>query len=123
MSVVPGRAGNLKARSVRRGTKFGNIRTEVDGVGFHSKREAGRYQQLQLLIRNGEVRDLLLQVPFRIEVNGKLICTYIADFAYVELRKGIWQEVVEDVKGYRTPMYRLKKKLMKIILGIDIRET
>ncbi len=52
-----------------------------------------------------------------------IVGRYRADFVYEELRKGVWSEVVEDVKGFLTPMYRLKRKLMKAIYGIDIRET
>lgn len=122
MSAVPrvimGVSGTLAARS-----KYKNKATTFGERRFHSKKEAGRYAQLLLLEKNGEVRDILCQVPFKLEINGKHICRYHADFTYVELRKGIWSEVVEDVKGYATPLYKLKKKLMFAILGIEVRET
>ena len=44
---------------------------------------------------------------------------YVADFVYVEGGR----EVVEDVKGYRTAEYKRKRRLMKKIYGVDIRET
>jgi hypothetical protein len=53
-----------------------------------------------------------------VEVQGKLICTYVADFKYLENGK----EVVEDVKGFKTPVYKLKKKLVEAIYGIEIIE-
>jgi len=68
----------------------------------------------------GEIINLELQPKFPIEVNGIKICTYIADFRYKE-RDGT--EVVEDCKGFKTDVYRLKKKLVKAIYGIEILET
>lgn len=122
MSAVPrvivGRAGSLQARS-----KFRNVRTVVEGRTFDSKREAHRYQQLQLLERNGEVRAIRCQVPYQLRVNGIFICRYYADFVYEEMRNSEWREVVEDVKGYRTPLYQLKKKLLQACYGIEVRET
>lgn len=69
--------------------------------------------------RTGLISNLKRQVRFIIAVNGHKICTYIADFTYTE--NGI--EVTEDVKGYPTPEYRLKKKLMLAVHGVEIRET
>ena len=72
-----------------------------------------------LLEKAGEVADIRTQVPFRIEVNGQLVCKYVADFTYRERA----MLVVEDAKGYRTPIYRLKAKLMLAANGIKIREV
>jgi hypothetical protein len=106
--------------------KYRNKPTEADGIRFDSKKEAARWQALQLLERNGEVRNIRRQVPYKLEVAGKLICRYKADFVYEALR-GLqapeWHEVVEDVKGVRTPIYMLKKKLMRACLGIEIIES
>ena len=115
--IISGTTGNLRAR------KYGNIRTTHEGTEFASKREAARYMQLKLLERNHEVRNIRLQVPYQIEVLGTKVCRYYADFVYEELRKGIWSEVVEDCKGFRTPTYKLKKKLVKACFGIEIRES
>lgn len=108
--------------------KYRNKPTEVDGIKFPSKKEANRWKQLQLLEKNGEVRNIRRQVEYRLEVAGRLICKYRADFVYEELRSevkvgGVWLEVVEDVKGFSTPIYVLKKKLMRACLGIEIREA
>jgi hypothetical protein len=59
----------------------------------------------------GEIRDLELQPRFPIVINGKKVCTYIADFAYRDGQSG--NKHVEDSKGYRTDLYRLKKKLVE----------
>lgn len=92
-----------------------------DGV-FGSKREYRRYLDLLLLQRAWKISRLETQVPYRLEVNGYLICKYVADFTYT----ASMFLVVEDVKSpitRKNPVYRLKKKLMKAIHGIDILET
>jgi hypothetical protein len=103
--------------------KYRNTPTVVDGIKFSSKREAKRWQDLCLLERNGELRNIKRQVEYRLEFNGRLICKYRADFVYEELRGVAWSEVVEDVKGFRTREYRIKRKLMEVCHGIMIRET
>jgi hypothetical protein len=101
-------------------SKFRNKRTEVDGITFASKAEARRYQELKILQKGGSISSLELQPRFKLEVNGELICVYVADFRYKDHKDG--SGVVEDVKGFVTPEFRLKKKLMKAIHGIEIQE-
>lgn len=117
----------LKPRLVSfgmRGTqKYRNKPTEVDGVKFPSKKEARRWLDLRLLEKSLGIKDLRRQVPYKLEVNGQFVCHYKADFVYLERDGVVWSEVVEDVKGYKTPEYRLKKRLMKVCLGITLRET
>lgn len=103
--------------------KFRNKPTHVDGIQFSSKKEAKRWTDLQLLLKADRIRGLERQVKFDLRVGGKLVCRYIADFVFEEYERGIWQRVVEDAKGYPTPVYRLKKKLMEAVHGIEIRET
>jgi hypothetical protein len=111
-------------------SKYRNVRTEVDGIKFDSKKEAARYQELKLMERAGEIYDLVLQPAFAITVNGLKVCTYKADFRYNQVRRdqtGMRMEsldhIVEDVKGVKTDVYKLKKKLVKACHGIDIREV
>jgi hypothetical protein len=102
--------------------KYRNKKTVIDGITFDSIREAKRYAELVLLERTGVIQNLRRQVRFPLSVNGQLICTYIADFCYVE--NG--HEVTEDVKSSYTrklPVFRIKMKLMRAIHGIAIRET
>jgi len=99
--------------------KYRAIQTTVDGIKFHSGKEANRYLELKLLQRAGEISDLKLQIPFELWVNEIKICKYIADFAYKEKGK----LVVEDSKGVLTDTYKLKKKLMKAIYNIEVLET
>lgn len=101
---------------MKRRSKYGNVRTPG---GFHSKKEERRFGELALLEMAGKIRGLQTQVRFRIDIQGVHVCYYVADFVYHE--NGA--EVVEDVKGYRTAVYKLKAKLMKAVHGITIKET
>lgn len=101
--------------------KYRNTKTVIDGVTFDSKKESARYSDLKLMHRAGAITDLTLQPKFDIVINGQKVCSYIADFSYVE--NGV--TVVEDVKSEMTrklPTYRLKKKLMKAVHNIEVRE-
>lgn len=101
--------------------KFNNkIVKTVDGT-FHSQGEWMRWNTLKILERAGEIRELTRQVKFPLIVNDELVCTYIADFMYIDMKT--LAVVVEDFKGMRLPEYRLKAKLMHAILGITILET
>lgn len=103
-----------------RRSKYGNKRTDVDGLKFDSKKEAQRYRDLLLLERAGEIRELERQKTYEISVYGHDVTSYRCDFRYIE---GEGRLVIEDVKGHRTELYKIKKRLMKAIYGIDIRET
>ena len=100
--------------------KYRNIPTAVDGIIFPSKKEASRYVELKMLQRSGIITELDWQRKYPLMVNGVKICTYIADFRYLD-KDG--REVVEDVKGVRTAVYKLKAKLMIAIYGIRVIET
>jgi len=100
-------------------SKYGNKKTVVDGFKFDSKAEAERWSLLKVLSEIGVISELQRQVPYQIAVNGVKVCKYVADFVYVE--KG--HQVVEDVKGFRTAEYRLKKKLMLAVHQIEVKEV
>jgi len=93
--------------------KYNAVRTEVDGILFHSKGEARRYGELKMLERAGEISDLELQPEFVLldgfVRDGKRIqaIKYRADFKYVE--DDI--VVIEDFKGKETAEFKIKRKL------------
>lgn len=101
--------------------KYRNVKCEEDGYRFDSQAERRRYRELKRLAVAGIIEGLVLQPPFPLEVNGQKIATYKADFLYFDRERG--QVVVEDVKGVKTPVYRLKKKLVKAIHGVEIEEV
>lgn len=94
--------------------KYKNRKTTVDGIEFDSLKEARRYQELKLLARGGVIKDLELQPVFELipkqKHDGKTIrkANYIADFKYTDIQRGI--TVVEDVKGFKTDVYKLKRR-------------
>nr|DAF69819.1 MAG TPA: Endonuclease [Caudoviricetes sp.] len=108
-------------------TKYNNQKITVNGQVFDSKKEARRYKELLLLEKAGVIKNLSRQVKFVLipsqrDENGKVIereCSYKADFKYEEGLK----TVVEDVKGFRTKEYIIKRKLMLYKYGIRIREV
>lgn len=101
-------------------TKYNAKRTKVDGLDFDSKAEARRYQVLRLMERGGEIHGLTCHPRYPLVVNEQKICTYVGDFLY-RTRDG--KSILEDVKGVRTPVYRLKKKLLLALYGIEICEV
>lgn len=105
----------------KRRHKYGAKRTEVDGIKFDSKKEAIRYRELKLMMYVGEIDDLKIHPRYPLIVNGTKICDYIADFEYI--RDYGRQKVVEDTKGVKTDVYRLKKKLFELLYGIKILES
>ncbi len=102
-------------------SKYGAVKTVVDGTTFDSKKEAARYSELKAMERAGKIRELQLQPRYELVVKNVRVCRYIADSRYYDCEKNRW--VVEDVKGLRTAVYKLKKKLMKALYGITITEV
>lgn len=95
-------------------SKMGNVRVEIEGIWFDSKKEGARYSVLKMLERTGKIKDLKLQVPFvvidTIMWRDKKLSAikYIVDFTYID-QDGIL--TAEDVKGRVLDVYRLKRQL------------
>jgi len=93
--------------------KYRNIKTVVNGITFDSKKEATRYSDLKLLETAHHIMHLETQPKFDLIVNNVKVATYIGDFKYWDSSKNDW--IVEDVKSEatKTPLYRLKKKILE----------
>ena len=95
-------------------TKYNSKKTIVDGIEFDSKKEANRYCELNLLESAGQIKNLqlqprfILQESFKYQGKTERKIEYVADFMYEE-KDG--QVVVEDTKGFKTDVYKLKRKL------------
>ena len=102
--------------------KYHNKKTVVQGIKFDSKKEANRFLELQMLEKAGEISQLERQVKFELipKQKGERSCSYIADFVY---RTKDGEQIVEDTKGYRTPEYKIKRKLMLFKYNIAIKEV
>lgn len=98
-------------------SKYHSKKMVVDGIVFDSRAEANRYCELKMLERAGKIKDLSLQHKFELQPsfkkNGKTIraITYVADFVYFDLERMV--NVVEDVKGFKTKEYLLKRKMFE----------
>lgn len=108
-------------------TKYHATRVEQDGESYQSKKERDRHVQLKHAVRLGEVKYLVRHPVFRLaekvkqegEERATPALRYEADFMYV--KDG--ELVVEDVKGMKTRVYKMKRHLMKTVWGISILET
>ena len=121
--------------------KYGNKKITVGNETFDSGKEYRRFCELKLLQRGKKISDLRRQVKFVLiptqyekfprysQKTGKRLkdgirtleqeLSYVADFVYMQDGK----QIVEDVKGFKTPEYRIKKKLLLWVHGIQIKET
>ena len=117
--------------------KYMAKKVELDGHKFDSVKESKRYTHLKMLEEAGEISSLRMQVIYPFVHNKHQITRYIADFVY---RNADGDEIVEDVKGFRSrkyrgkdgkmkyqsspayTMFRMKKKMMQAWYGIDVQE-
>ena len=98
-------------------SKYRAVKTTIDGVTFASKKEAARYVELRLCEKYGVISNLELQPKYVLVSkfttrSGEKIreLAYVADFRYVDTSTGL--TVVEDVKGMKTDVYKIKRKLL-----------
>ena len=110
--------------------KYRNRKTQIENIVFDSQKEAQRYCELKLLEKKGEISQLQRQVPFELipaEVGAEKkklrSIIYLADFVYLTEKDGVSQKHIEDVKGVKTAVYRLKKRLMWHLYRISIEEV
>ena len=106
--------------------KYHNKRVIYDGYTFDSIKEKNYYIKLKLLEKAGKIKELELQKEYELQPSFKLNnktsrkITYRADFTYKTTEDDKLHVV--DVKGFRTDVYRLKKKLFEYKYRIEIEE-
>lgn len=107
-------------------SKYRNEKVTVFGQKFDSKKEGERYIYLLARERRGEISKLRLQPEYDIVIRGVAVkfdngrqMRYRADFEYVDNKTAT--TIIEDVKGMKTPVYKIKKALMRA-MGYEIRE-
>ena len=114
--------GKVVARSKN---KYRNTKVEIDGIVFHSRKEANFYSELVIKKNAKLILDFEKQVCYDIRVNDKHIAKYFLDFKVINLDGTI---NYYDVKGkdkvsgkwITTDVFILKKKLVEEIYGIKI---
>ena len=103
--------------------KYRNVKTKVDGVVFDSRKEAHHVQLLKILAKRGEITELILQPKFKFDGlvydSGRTI-EYWADAEYYD-KHG--KRHIVDVKGMKTPAYKIKRALMSYWFGIEVEEV
>lgn len=112
-------AKQYNSQGASKPSKYRNVKVTVDGIRFDSKREAAYYGELKMREKAGEVTGVELQRPFKLlGPKGELMATYKADFAFWDNREDRFRVV--DIKGVITKEFRLKQKMMRALLGIEV---
>lgn len=107
--------------------KYKNKKVIIDGIKFDSQKEGNRYEELKLLQRANEIKELELQKKFELQpsfkINGKTIIAikYICDFYYYDNK--LHKYIVEDTKGFKTKEYMIKRKIFAYKYGFEISEV
>ena len=96
----------------KQSNKYGAIKSEYNGIVYHSKREAAYAQELDLRKKAGDIKDWQRQIPFVFTVNGIKICTYIIDFS-IEKNDGTTEYV--EIKGHYTSIFGIKWRLFRAL--------
>lgn len=113
-----------QTKNLKGSTKYHNRKIQTAFGTFDSQKEYLRFIHLKISEDMGYISDLQRQVAFELipsQKNSKgteRAVKYIADFVYTKDGK----KVVEDTKGYKTPEYIIKRKLMLFIHGIEVQE-
>ena len=108
-----------------RRAKYHNTKIKTEDGSFDSAKEFRRWTELRIEEKAGHIKDLKRQIPYlllptqRTDSKTERAVKYIADFVYEQDGK----IVVEDTKGFRTPEYIIKRKMMLFFYGIEIREV
>jgi len=108
-------------------SKYHAHKITANGEVFDSKKEYQRWLALQAMEAHGDIFELRRQVPYELipkqrgRYRTERPISYVADFVYTDRKTG--EQIVEDVKGYRTPEYRMKRKMLLWRYGISILET
>lgn len=106
----------------------GTRKQELDGILFDSKREASTYLKLKMQEQAGLIKDLVVnasftrthKIKYQLRFDGWAQEWYEPDFEWTDVKTG--EKITADAKGYKTDVYKKKKRLMKKIYGIEIVE-
>ena len=105
------------------------VRDETGKQTYASRKEARRGAELELMEREGLIHNLRKQprypfkrsstMPEALVYDSGRVVTYVADFEYTD---SAGEKVIEDVKGFKTLTYKLKKALMWAYYRIEVVE-
>lgn len=115
----------IRATRKKSKSKYKNKKVIIDGIKFDSIKEGQRYRILKSKLQAGKISNLVLQPTFNIaksvylDGRKRAVRKYKADFSYTD---SAGNYIVEDVKGMKTPLYLLKRHLVKEIHDIEVVE-
>lgn len=92
------------------GNKYHAKSTQVDGITYHSKLEAGYADELRIRKMAKDIKDWERQVKLDLKINGYHITNYYIDFV-VHHNDGSKEYV--EVKGYETEVWKLKWRILE----------
>lgn len=96
-------------------SKYRAKATVIDNVRFASQKEGAMYVKLKAMQAAGEILYFLMQVPFYLPGGVKYVCDFVVVCVDETLR-------YVDVKGFKTPVYILKKKQVEALYPVKIEE-
>lgn len=96
-------------------SKYGAVKTSVDGHTFDSQKEANYYCNLKLRLQAKDIKGFCLQPTFILAPGLK----YKADF--IVFNNDGTSEII-DTKGFRTKEYITKKKVFEDKYDLKIKE-
>lgn len=96
-------------------SKYKAKKTKIDGHTFDSLKEAEYYKELDLLLKSGEIKWFCLQPIFILSEGVE----YRADFIVCDKKENTH---IIDVKGFKTQVYKIKKKLFRNKFKVEIEE-
>lgn len=102
-------------------SKYRNVKCELDGKKFDSKRERDFYSELKLRERAGEVSDIVCHPSYPLWINRKRVGTYVADFLFVDHAAG--KRRVVDIKSPATAKnvaFRRWKRVAEALYDIEV---
>ena len=133
ISEAEARALGLASKASKKPSKYRNEKPTYydkdlkESLRFDSNKELNYYLILKDRQKKGEITDLKRQVTIEIlpaftDVTGAKhrALTYVADFTYTEVKTS--SKVIVDVKGFKTEVYKIKRKLLAY-KGIIIKEV
>lgn len=104
---------NIRKRKQK--SKYGAVKTQIDGYTFDSKKEADYYCELKARLQAKDIKGFCLQPVFILAPGLK----YKADF--IVFNNDNTTEVI-DVKGFKTKEYITKKKVFEDKYNLKIKE-
>lgn len=113
---------------IAKANKYNATRVQVDGIWFDSKAEAKRYNELKLMEKAAQIKELKVHPRYPIKYQDQPICDVELDFVYFDgsscwlgndhIYYGHWR--YEDVKGRDNALSKLKRKLVEAFYGIKV---